>query len=366
MLFIKELQVENYKNIESVSLKADKKFICFTGENGAGKTNLIDSIHYLSLGKSYFSNIETQNIRFNQNYFHLKSVFHRNEQPFKITCGYMKGDKKVIKKNGEAYSRFSEHVGEFPVVMITPYDIELIHGGSEERRRFLDILISQTDKTYLENLMSFVKILKQRNAHLKFLSFTKSNDKKLIQIYNEQLCRVAEPIFLSRKEFINDFRKVFHSLYSKISGAREDVGMTYISQLNENSLAIMLERCFYDDIKAERTSYGPHKDDIDLIINERPVKKFGSQGQQKSFLLALKLAEYETIRKKKGFMPLLLLDDIFDKLDAFRISQMMGIISGSDYGQTFITDTDRDRVEKFFHPFSSDLSVFHVDKGSIV
>lgn len=366
MVFLESIQIDNYKNLESIHLKLEKKFICFTGKNGTGKTNLMDSIHYTSLGKSYFSSNELQNIRFDQDFFHLKSIFHRKNEIFDISCGLIRGDKKVIRRNGESYSRFSEHVGEFPVVMITPYDIELIQNGSEERRRFLDILISQVNKNYLETLVIYVRILKQRNAHLKSLAMNRKPDKSLIEIYNDQLCEAAKPLFETRKEFISQFREMFRKYYAIISNSSESVNLEYISQLNENDLKTLLVKNLHEDIRLERTGYGLHKDDLELTIDNRPVKKFGSQGQQKSFILALKLAEYEFIKIKKGYAPLLLLDDIFDKLDSQRIRRMIETISGNDFGQTFITDTDETRVRNFFSPFSNELEMYRIEKGRII
>ena len=366
MVFLENLQIDNFKNIESVNLKPQKRFICLSGKNGTGKTNLLDSIHYTSLGKSYFSSNELQNIRFEQDFFHLKSVFRRKNEIFNISCGYIKGDKKVIRKNGEAYSRFSEHVGEFPVVIITPYDTELIQNGSEERRRFIDILISQTDKNYLENLVAYVRVLKQRNAQLKFLAANRSQDKSLIEVYNDQLNKVAGPLYSARNKFISQFREMFRKYYSILSNSLEMVDIEYISQLHEHELKDLLVQNFNEDLKLERTGSGIHKDDLELTINKRPVKKFGSQGQQKSFILGLKLAEYEFIKNKKGFAPLLLLDDIFDKLDAERIKRMIETISGKDFGQTFITDTDEKRVRFFFESFSNELEIFHLDNGKII
>lgn len=365
MLKLHSLEIENYKNLVSIRLNPSNRFVCFTGENGAGKTNLLDTIHYISLAKSYFSNTEYQNIRFNQDFFHLKTQLHRSGESFEVTCGFIRGDKKVIRRNGEPYTRLSEHVGEFPVVIITPYDIELILGGSEERRRFIDILVSQMDKQYLESLVQYSGIIKQRNLHLKSLAEKKSRDTSLLEVYNEQMKKPGWYIYQQRKAFSNQFRDYFNDYYSRISDAGENVGITYISQLNEQPLEELLKRNMYNDIREGRTTCGPHRDDFELLIGGHPVKKFGSQGQQKSFLIALKLAEYYQIRSHKGFRPLLLLDDVFDKLDNKRISRLMNIISGEEFGQVFLTDTDEERIKTFFSQSSEQLQILRINKGNL-
>ena len=364
-MFLKELHIENYKNLPSLRVDFTHKFNFFTGLNGAGKTNLLDSIHYLSFGRSYFHRTDSFNIRHNEEYFLIKGFFNKSSKYFQLYCAYKKNHRKVIKKNDIEYDRLADHIGEFPVVMITPYDIDLISGGSEERRKFLDVIMSQLDSLFLDNLIRYHRILKQRNARLQSMYEQRINEISLISLYDVQLAELGTKIYEARTAFMDTFNLLFKKYYLLISDDREVVNLKYESQLNNQTLEKMLKDDFRRDLAAQHTCSGIHKDDIEFIIDGHPLKKFGSQGQQKSFLLALKFAQFDVIRAKKGLSPLLLLDDIFDRLDEDRIQRLMSIISGDEFGQVFVTDTSESRVRRIFNEIGSEISIFPVSDGQI-
>lgn len=364
-MWLKNITLLNFKNYASAELGFSKTVNAFVGNNGAGKTNLLDAIHYLCLCKSYFNPIDSQQIKTNEDLFLLQGDFERKEKNEKITCGLKRNQKKQFKRNKKEYDKLADHIGLFPLVMISPYDVNLIMDGSEERRRFIDNVISQTDSSYLDQLIVYNKHLLNRNGLLKQVAATRSLDVTLLQILDEQLIHSGNKIFEKRKQFLLDFIPLFNKHYSYLTDDAEQVSLSYQSQLNEQDFETLLTQSLEKDRFLERTTTGIHKDELLFAIADMPLKKFGSQGQQKSFLIALKLAQYSYLQKFKGFKPLLLLDDIFDKLDDLRVHKLMEMVSHHDFGQIFITDTGKERVLSVFKEIKVDVTLFEVNNGII-
>jgi len=365
-MWLKNLTLLNFKNYNAADLKFSNTVNAFVGNNGAGKTNLLDAIHYLCLCKSYFNPIDSQQIKTGEDLFLVQGDFDKDEKNEKISCGLKRNQKKSFKRNKKEYDKLADHVGLFPVVMISPYDINIIMDGSEERRRFIDNVISQTDSRYLDELIVYNKHLLNRNSLLKQVAATKTLDVTLLQILDEQLVASGNIIFQKRKEFLLDFIPLFDQHYRFLTNEAEQVSLTYQSQLSDQSFEALLTQSIEKDRILERTTVGIHKDELQFEIAGLPLKKFGSQGQQKSFLIALKLAQYSYLQKFKNFKPLLLLDDIFDKLDQHRIHKLMEMVSHHDFGQIFITDTDKKRVKAVFDEINVDVDLFDVSEGSVV
>lgn len=365
-MWLQKLSVINFKNYSEAELSFSDTVNVFTGDNGAGKTNLLDAIHYLSLCKSYFNPIDSQQIKQSEDLFMIQGSFKKGQKDDTVYCGLKRNQKKVFKKNKKEYPRLADHIGLFPLVMISPNDISLIIEGSEERRKFIDNVISQTDSTYLDELISYNKALLNRNALLRQIATSGRYDPSLMEIYDDQLILSGTLIFEKRKAFMVDFKTIFDSHYKYLSGEAESVELVYDSPLLQSSFADILKRNLERDRILERTSSGIHKDELSFTIQGMPLKKFGSQGQQKSFLIALKLAQYSFLQKQKGFEPLLLLDDIFDKLDDKRTTKLMKMVSDKDFGQIFITDTNRIRVESIFDELQVRVSIFEVENGKVV
>lgn len=364
-MWLKNITLLNFKNYATAEVVFAKTVNAFVGNNGAGKTNLLDAIHYLCLCKGYFNPIDSQQIKANEDLFLIQGDFERKEKNEKITCGLKRNQKKQIKRNKKEYDKLAQHIGLFPLVMISPYDTNLIMDGSEERRRFIDNVISQTDSSYLDELIIYNKHLLNRNAMLKQIAVTRKMDLTLLQILDEQLVVSGDRIFEKRKQFLLDFIPLFDAHYRYITDDAEQVSLTYFSQLNEHDFLTLLSQSIEKDRILERTTTGIHKDELSFAIGDMPLKKFGSQGQQKSFLIALKLAQYSYLQKFKGFKPLLLLDDIFDKLDDRRVHKLMEMVSHHDFGQIFITDTGRERVMSVFDKIDVEVKLFDVDNGVI-
>ncbi len=357
-MFLKKLSLINYKNFESQSFEFDSKINCFVGDNGVGKTNVLDAIYHLSFGKSYFNPIATQNIRHDSDFFVLEGDFHKNDRDEKILCSFKKGMKKVIKRNAKPYEKFSDHIGFLPLVIISPADRDLIIEGSETRRKFMDGVISQSDKVYLQNLIAYNKVLAQRNSLLKYFAFNHTFDADTLGIYNSQLHQYGQEIFKKRLAFIESFIPIFQEQYLAISGGREPVNLTYQSKLLENNLLTLLEEKLEKDKALQYTSTGIHRDDLLFAIDGHPIKKFGSQGQQKSFLIALKLAQFQFIKKQAGTTPLLLLDDIFDKLDETRVAHIIRLVDEDNFGQIFLSDTHSERTENAVKHTNQSYKIF--------
>jgi DNA replication and repair protein RecF len=364
-MYLQQLSVINFKNYAEAGLTFSEGVNVFTGNNGAGKTNLLDAIHYLSLCKSYFNPIDSQQIKQGMDFFIITGSFNKNNQAENVACSVKRNQKKQFKRNKKDYRRLADHIGLFPLVMVSPYDISIIIEGSEERRKFIDNVISQTDNSYLDELITYNKVLANRNALLKLIADTGRYDPNLLDVLNEQLTLSGNRIFKKRKDFMESFTEIFNQHYRFLSDDAEQVELIYESQLLQDDFAALLKRSIEKDRVLERTTTGIHKDDLLFAIHGMPMKKFGSQGQQKSFLIALKLAQYSFLDQQNGFKPLLLLDDVFDKLDDQRVTKLMQMISNHNFGQVFITDTNVSRVKKIFNEIGVDIRLFKVKGGEI-
>ncbi len=335
-MILKRISILNYKNLEEVELGFSAKLNCFFGLNGMGKTNLLDAVYFLSFCKSSGNPIDSQNIRHEQDFFVIQGFYEAEDgTPEEIYCGMKRRSKKQFKRNKKEYSRFSDHIGFLPLVMVSPADSELIAGGSDERRRFMDVVISQYDKEYLEALIRYNKALVQRNSLLKS-EFPV--EEELFLVWEEMMSQAGEIVFRKREAFIREFIPIFQSFYSFISQDKEVVGLSL---------------------------RGIHKDELNMLLGEFPIKKEGSQGQNKTYLVALKLAQFDFLKRTGRTVPLLLLDDIFDKLDASRVEQIVKLVAGDNFGQIFITDTNRGHLDRILHKVGSDYKIFRVEEGTI-
>jgi DNA replication and repair protein RecF len=362
-MFLKSLNITNFKNHVELALDFSPNINCFAGNNGVGKTNLLDAIHYLSFCKSYVQSADMQNIRHGEDFFAVHGKFQKNEQTDDVSCIQKRGSRKIMRLNKKDYERFSEHIGLFPVVMISPYDSDLINDGSDVRRKFMDIVISQFDKFYLENLIAYNHALEQRNKFLKSEQF----DETLCDVFDEKLVQYGTKIFESRTNFINQFFPLFQHYFDILSNGAERVEIRYNSQLQDSSsFSEQLKNYRQKDRILQFTSVGIHKDDLVLLIDEFPVKKFGSQGQQKSFTLAMRLAQLEFTKQQNGYFPILLLDDIFDKLDNSRVLQLLELVGHNDFGQVFITDTNAHRLEQILIDQNITFKLFDITENNIV
>lgn len=357
-MILQHISLLNYKNLESISFDFDNKINCFVGNNGAGKTNVLDAIYHLSHGKSYFNPIASQNINHHSDFFVIDGSYLKADRHEKIIISLKRHQKKIIKRNGKAYDRFSDHVGFLPLVIISPADNDLISEGSETRRKFIDSIISQSDKTYLNSLIKYNKTLSQRNSLLKYFASNNTFNADTLAIYNEQLSDFGQLIFNTRTAFIEAFTPIFLEKYSELSNNSELVTLRYKSQLHDKTLPDLLAENLQKDKILQYTSVGTHKDDLVFGISEHPIKKFGSQGQQKSFLIALKLAQFEFLKQQAGIKPLLLLDDIFDKLDEDRVSQLIALVNKDEFGQIFISDTHAERTENIIQKTNKSYQLF--------
>ena len=357
-MHLKTLNLINYKNFKNQTFEFNSKVNCFVGSNGVGKTNILDAIYHLSFGKSYFNPIASQNIKHGEDFFVVDGRYSKDLKEEKIIVSLKKGGKKVIKRNSKSYNRFSDHIGLLPLVIISPIDRDLITEGSDLRRKFIDGVISQNDKIYLDQIIRYNKILFQRNSLLKQFYFSRTFDHDTIEIYDEQLSKIGNLIFNKRKEFLELFTPIFFEKYSIISNNKEKVNLNYKSQLKNHTLQELLISNIEKDKVLQYTSVGIHKDDIEFLIGNYPIKKFGSQGQQKSFLIALKLAQFEVLKAKSGNSPILLLDDIFDKLDSKRVKQIIKMVNDSNFGQLFISDTDAKRTENVVKSAHDNYEIF--------
>jgi DNA replication and repair protein RecF len=352
------ISLVNYKNFESQTFTFDAKIKCFVGANGIGKTNVLDAIYHLAFGKSYFNPVATQNIRHHQEFFVVDGVFTKAKREEKIVVSLKRGQKKIIKRNGKAYERFSEHIGLIRLVLISPADRDLIIEGSDTRRKFIDSVISQSNKTYLKNLINYNKVLSQRNALLKYFALNNTFNAQTLQVYNEQLHTYGTEIFKVRDEFLKTFIPIFKKRYIAISNDKESVNLSYKSDLFDGDLNDLLDKNINKDKALQYTNIGIHKDDLNFLIEDYPIKKFGSQGQQKSFLIALKLAQFDFLKQQSGVFPILLLDDIFDKLDEQRVAQIISLVDNDHFGQLFISDTHTDRTEDVMKQIHQSYKIF--------
>lgn len=363
-MYLKKLSVLNFKNYPEAELQFSSHINCLTGNNGEGKTNILDAIHYLSFCKSFFNPIDSQNILHDAPFFLIQGSYLVHDKEEEIYCGLKRNQKKQFKRNKKEYQRLADHIGLFPLVMISPADSELITEGSESRRRFIDSVIAQFDRDYLESLISYNKVLSHRNALLKQFGSGRRFDKESLEIWDMQLVEYGNKGFEKRKSFINSFIPIFQRYYELISGGREQVGVDYISNLNTATFTEVLEKSLDRDRVMEYTTVGIHKDDLGFTINGYPLKKYASQGQQKSFLIALKLAQFDFIKNIKKVTPILLLDDIYDKLDDLRVKQLMDLVRSDNFGQLFITDTHLTRLAELFKASGADFKVFKIVNGN--
>lgn len=360
-MYLKKIDLLNFKNIEDKSFEFNAKINCFIGLNGVGKTNILDAIYYMAYGRSYFNPIAIQNIKQGADFFVLDGLFEKNEQSEHILCSLKKGQKKILKRNNKNYERFSDHFGFIPLVIISPSDSDLIIEGSETRRKFLDSVISQMNSNYLQLLIQHQKLITQRNALLK--SFVSNNyfDRDTLEIYNEQIEAIAHPIYETRRDFLRDFIPIFNQYHQLITGDKDEVHLVYESQLEQHTMRALFDQNLQKDRALQYTSVGIHKDDLVFLLKGSPIKKFGSQGQQKSFLIALKLAQFEFLKKQHNIAPILLFDDIFDKLDELRVRQILELVNLDTFGQMFITDTHLERTESLLNSINQDFKIFTIE-----
>jgi len=359
-MILKNLTLTNYKSFSDKSIILDKNINCFVGANGVGKSNILDAIYHLSFGKSYFNPISSQNIKHKEDFFAIKGVYNNNLKNEIILINLKKGGKKIIKRNNKKYEKFSEHIGLLPLVIISPSDRNLIAEGSDIRRKFIDSVICQSDKTYLSNLINYNRVLLQRNSLLKLHFKNKKTDLNTINVYDSQLEDIGDKIYVKREKFMSDFCPVFEEKYNLISNNSEYVNIQYKSDLNNEKLSVLLSKSLEKDLFLQYTSKGIHKDDLIFSIDNYPIKKFGSQGQRKSFLIALKLAQFDFLKKHNNNNPILLLDDIFDKLDKNRVKQIINLVSSDNFGQIFISDTDKQRTLESISEINNSYKLFNL------
>lgn len=359
-MFLKSIKLRNFKNFPEAEFEFSSKINAFVGQNGRGKTNALDAVHYLALTKSYLSYSDVLSIRFDEDFFSIEGNFVNQENEEVIFCGVQRDKPKIFKKNAKVYDRISDHIGQFPLVMISPYDLDLIKEGSEVRRKFIDNIISQSNKEYLKNLMRYNRVVVQRNSLLKYFFQNNTFNKLSLEIYDQELIGLGTAIHQERLKFIDEFLPIFKEYYKILSKGNEEVEIEYTSQLTESSFEELLKNNLAKDRKAQFSTQGIHKDDLNLQIRDYPVKKIGSQGQQKTYLIALKLAQLELIKKHLGITPLLLLDDIFDKLDESRVEQLISLVNDDRFGQIFISDTHPERTESIIKRINSESKILRL------
>lgn len=364
-MYLEHLKLSDFKNYAAAELAFSEKINCFIGNNGAGKTNLLDAIYYLSFCKSYFNPLDQQNIRHGADLFAVHGQYRRNGTPDLVSVVQKKQHKKSFRFNKKEYDRLADHIGKIPLVMISPYDRDLINEGSEVRRKFIDGVMSQFDPVYLDTLIQYNKILLQRNTLLRQFAENGQHDRSLVQLWDENLASFGQVIYEKRKSFLETFIPLFQHYYAFVAGTAEKVNIRYESSLTHTPMAQSLKATYDRDRMLRYTSTGIHKDDLDFEINQYPLKKFGSQGQQKSFIIAIRLAQFDFTRNIMGFKPILLFDDIFDKLDDQRVGSIIRLVGNDSFGQVFITDTQQQRIQRLFHQSEIDHRIFSVEAGHV-
>ena len=364
-MYLKHLNILNYKNISQVEMPFCDGINCFVGPNGAGKTNLLDTIYYLSFCKSYFNTIDSQNICRNEDFFVIQGAFDRNESEEQIYVALKRNQKKQFKRNKKEYSRLSEHIGLLPLVMISPSDERLIVEGSDQRRKYIDSVVSQYNKSYLEKIIRYNRALLQRNTLLKKSDRLNAGIESQLDVWDEQMSLLGGQIFEERTTFIEKLVPVFRDFYEHISGGHEVVDIVYNSHFQKGAVLEMLRENRQRDLILGYTTKGVHKDDLQFLLSGQPVKKEGSQGQKKSFLIALKLAQYEFLSRFNGFGPILLLDDVFDKLDQQRGNRLIQLVSQERFRQIFITDTQKHRLAEIVEKTGKENRFFEVEEGKV-
>ncbi|MCI7120087.1 DNA replication/repair protein RecF [Prevotella sp.] len=363
-MILNKISILNFKNIREASLELSPNLNCFIGHNGEGKTNFLDAVYYLSFCRSAFNPIDSQVIMHDQDFFVVEG-FYENEaaDPIDIYCGMKRGTKKHFKRDKKEYKRLSQHIGLIPLIFVSPADQSLISGGSEERRRLMDVVISQYDNGYIEALNNYNKALQQRNALLKM---EQEPDAALLDIWEQEMARHGERIFTARQDFVERLIPVFQEIYNHVADGHEEVSLKYISHAQRGALIDVIQRDRYKDRAVGYSLHGVHRDDLEMMLGGYQMRREGSQGQNKTFVLALKLAQFDFLRRTASqTTPLLLLDDIFDKLDAHRVEQIVKLVSGDGFGQIFITDTNRDHLDQILRSVSYDYKLFEVEGGEI-
>lgn len=364
-MHFENLSLQNFKNFEQIEFDFCEGINCFVGANGVGKTNLLDALHYLSQTKSAFNAIDHQNIRRKADYFVINAGLHSGDAPKALHLSLKRGEKKVFKVNKQEYDKIRDHIGQLPVVLMTPYDTDLIREGSEVRRRFFDSLISQFDAEYLRDLMRYTQLLKQRNALLKqFAEANQPLDHDRIEPFDHAVLLTGRKLFEKREAISRAFQPLFEGHYTALTQGREHATFVYKSDLAAADFEETYRANRQRDLLMQRTTLGVHKDDYVTLLDEQSVKKFGSQGQQKSYVIAMKLAQFDLIKARKGEAPVLLLDDIFDKLDDGRIGRLMDLVAGNQFGQLFVTDARPERTMQLFGKLDCDMFVFEVKSGT--
>lgn len=363
-MILENISIINYKNIKGVNLDLSPKINCLIGHNGVGKTNFLDAIYYLSFCRSANNPIDSQIIMHDENFFMLEGNYRTEQGDIEnIYCGMKRGTKKHFKRNKKEYKRLSQHIGLVPLIYVSPSDSSLIEGGSDERRRLMDVVISQYDHSYIELLSNYNKALQQRNALLKM---EEEPDSSLLDIWEQEMARNGELLFQKRLAFVDELVPVFQQIYQQISGQREIVSLRYISHCQRGPLLDVIQRDRFKDRAVGYSLHGVHRDDLEMLIGDFQMKREGSQGQNKTFVLALKLAQFDFLRRTSSTTtPLLLLDDIFDKLDAQRVESIVQLVSGDNFGQIFITDTNRDHLDKILSKSDGEYKIFTVEGGDI-
>lgn len=364
-MILRQLSILNYKNIRDAELEFSPKINCFVGHNGEGKTNLLDAVYYLSFCKSASNPVDSQNILHDEDFLVIQGTYLTDDgqEEMNIYCGLKRRHKKHFKCNKKEYLRFSDHIGKIPLIMVSPADSALIDGGSEERRKFMDVVISQYDRAYLDALVRYNKALQQRNALLKM---EEEPDAELLSVQEEMMAESGEIIYGKRDEFIREFIPMFQEYYQRISKDRETVELSYVSHCQRGPLIDVIRRSRPKDRIMGYSLHGVHKDDLIMTLGGFPIKKEGSQGQNKTYFIALKLAQFNFLKKTgTRTTPLLLLDDIFDKLDAQRVEEIIKLVGGERFGQIFITDTNRDHIDKILSETHQQYRLFEVCGGRI-
>lgn len=364
-MHLTSIQGTNFKNYPEIKVGFSSSVNLISGSNGSGKTNLLDAIYFLCLTKSAFHSTDSLNIKHEEDFFALKGIFHKHDEAFQIQAAVQRNQKKIFKINKKPYDRISDHIGAFPTVLATPNDTDLVREGSGERRKFFDGILSLTNRAYLESLLLYTKVLKQRNALLKQFAEKGRRDHELLASYDHALSQEGVKLFNFRRDMLEEFLPFFSKHTEHLTQQKEVLELLYQSDQHEKSLDKSLRESLPKDLATQRTNVGIHRDDYTFTLGTLSMKSFGSQGQQKSFVIALKLAQYDFIFNKTGIKPILLLDDIFDKLDQQRIEKLLEIIASETAGQVFITEARADRVENFFGVFPGEIRKFRVDKGEI-
>lgn len=363
-MILKNISILNYKNIRSAQIDFSPKINCFIGSNGEGKTNLLDAIYYLSFCHSSFTHVDSVNITHNEEFFAIDGRYLTDrDEELQINVGMKRGQRKHFRRNKKEYKRYAEHIGLIPLIFVSPSDNILVEGGGEERRKLMDIVISQLDHTYLDALMRYNKALQQRNVLLKM---EQEPDPQLLEIWEEEMAVQGERIYHRRDTFVDELIPIFQQVYQKISGQHEEVTLRYVSHCQRGPLLEVIQRDRFRDRAVGYSLHGIHRDDLEMLIGGYPMRREGSQGQTKTFVLSLKLAQFDFLRRTaSSTTPLLLLDDIFDKLDARRVEQIVDLVSGDTFGQIFITDTNRDHLDKILSHSHHDYKLFDVEGGEI-